>query len=124
TVSAQLERPSNDVRAATCGHYFFVRRHKRRAHDAGLFETTAAAVALLEIADERSVLERKGQSRLERQLDRSHEIISQMIVDPVGESKNFSGVENVFWIERLLDFAHDVEKRIAELVAHIFRARD
>src|SRR5262249_6119095 len=47
-----------------------------------------------------------------------------MIVDPVDKSKNLSRIENVFWIERALDFAHDVEECVAELVTHVFGARD
>src|SRR5206468_8577230 len=48
--------------------------------------------------------------------------IAQVIVDLVGESENLSGIENIFRIERALDLAHDVEERVAELVAHVFRA--
>ena len=47
-----------------------------------------------------------------------------MIVDLVGEPENFPGIKNIFWIERALDFAHDVEKRVAKLIAHVFGARD
>ena len=79
---------------------------------------------MLEIADERVVFKSKGESRLERQLDRSGEIVAEVIVDLVGEPKDFSGIENIFWIERALDFAHDVEERVPELLAHVLRARD
>ena len=57
-------------------------RHERWTHDAALFQAAAAAVALLEVADERAVLERKREHRLEWKLDRAREIFAQMIVDP------------------------------------------
>src|SRR5205823_461491 len=114
----------NNVRATARRHDFVAGRNERRAHDRRIFATPATAVALLEIADERLVLECEGESRRERQLDRSREIVSKVIVDLVGESENFSGIENVFWVERFLDLAHDVEERVSELIAHVFRPRD
>src|SRR3989442_15938483 len=88
------------------------------------FATPAATVALLEIADERAVLEREREARLERQLDRLCEIVTQMIVDLVGEAENFSGIENIFRIEGAFDFPHHIEERIAKLLAHVLCARN
>ena len=124
TTAAQFERSPDDVGATAGGHDFVVRRHERRAHNAGLFETTATTVALLEIADERAVLEREREARLERQLERLREIMAEMIVDLVGEAENFSWIENIFWIECALDLAHDIEQRVAKLIAHVLGARD
>src|SRR5207248_11744784 len=76
TTAAQFERSPDDVGATAGGHDFVVCRQERRAHNAGLFETTATTVALLEIADERAVLEREREARLERQLDRLCEIVT------------------------------------------------
>src|SRR4029077_14925925 len=84
----------------------------------------AAAVALLKIADERPVFERVREPRLKRQLERLREVVPQVIVDLVCESENLSRIENVSRIERAFDLAHDVEQRVAELVAHVFGARD
>src|SRR2546421_9155832 len=47
-----------------------------------------------------------------------------MVVDPIGKAKNFSRIENIPRIERLLDLALDVEQRVAELIAHVFSAGD
>src|SRR5438309_2325546 len=121
---AQLERAPDDVGASARRHDFVAGGDKRRAHDRRVFATTATTVALLEIADEGAVLERERESRLERQLDGFGEIVAEVIVDLVGEPENFSGIENVFRVERALDFAHDIEERVTELLAHVFRARD
>src|SRR5207248_2579486 len=72
--------------------------------------------------DERMVLERERQSRLERQLDWSYEVVPQVIVDLVSETENLSGIKNIFRIERAFDLAHDVKQRVAELIAHVFGA--
>src|SRR5439155_12712084 len=63
SVYSELKRGANDVGAAARGHDFFAGGHECRAHNAGLFEAAAAAVALLEIADERAVLERERERR-------------------------------------------------------------
>src|SRR6185312_12473525 len=100
-------------------------------HDAALFKAAAAAVALLEVACERLVFERKREHWLKWKLERTSKIFSQMIVDFVATSvrlapicKNFSRVENILGIERAFDFAHHLQQLIAKLVAHIFGARD
>src|ERR1700736_370708 len=124
SIAAQFERAPDNVGATACRHDLVAGRNERRAHDWRVLATTPAAVALLEIADERSVLEGEGQTWLERQLDWFREIIAEVIVDLVGEPENFSGIENIFWIERALDLAHDIQERIAELLAHVFRAGD
>src|ERR1700737_3029272 len=109
SIAAQFERAPDNVGATACRHDLVAGRNERRAHDWRVFATTPAAVALLEIADERSVLEGEGQTWLERQLDWFREIIAEVIVDLVGEPENFSGIENIFWIERALVLAHDIQ---------------
>ena len=76
TIAAKFERTPDNVGSTTRRHDFVVRRHECRAHNAGLFETTATAVALLEIADERSVFERECQSRRKRKLERFGEVVA------------------------------------------------
>src|SRR5437762_10151331 len=106
-------------------------RDERRAHDAALFKAAAAAMALLEVACERPVFERKREYWLKWKFERTSKILSQMIVDfvvmpvrlgPIRE--NFSRVENIFGIKCAFDFAHHLQQLIAKLVAHIFGARD
>src|SRR5437762_7394387 len=106
-------------------------RDERRAHDAALFKAAAAAVALLEVASERPVFERKREHWLKWKLERTREILAQMIVDFVADGpavrpylEDFSRIENIPGIERAFDFAHHLQQLIAKLVAHIFGARD
>src|SRR5437660_5282087 len=100
-------------------------RDERGAHDAALFKAAAAAIALLEVACERVVFERKREHRLKWKFERTSKILSQMIIDFVAVIReNFSRIENVFGIERAFDFAHHLQQLIAKLVAHIFGARD
>src|SRR5438132_1646992 len=102
----QFQRGANDVGASARGHNFFARGDKRRAHDRRVFAATGSPVALLEIADEGTVFEGKRESRLEWQLERLRKILAQVIVDLVPDvAKNLSGIENVFRIERVFDFA-------------------
>ena len=117
-----LERRANDVGAAARGHHFIMCRDERRTHDAALFKAAAAAIALLEVADKRPVLERKREHWLKRKLQRASKILAQMIVDLGRDAvprlrdpeiaarcpyrENLSWIENVFRIERVLDFAH------------------
>src|SRR5438128_4438756 len=124
----QFQRSADYVGAATRRHDFFMGGHERWAHDAGSFKTTAAAVALFQVADERMVFERVGEHGLEGKLQRSREVFTQMIVDsvlmpvrlgPIDE--NLSWIENVFRVENSLDLAHYSEQLIAELLAHVFR---
>src|SRR5262249_9652106 len=90
-----------------------------------LFEAAAAAVALLEIADERAVLECECEHRPEWKLARVSKIFAQMIVDlVVTVAENFPRIENVLWIKCALDLAQDFKQLVAELVAHVFGARD
>ena len=124
SVSTQLERAPDNIRATARRHNFVTSRDECRTHDRRIFAATATPVALLEIANEGAVLEREGEPRLEWQLDRFNEVVAEVIVDLVGESKNFSGIENVFRIKRALDLAHDIQERVAELFSHVLRARD
>src|SRR5581483_7082954 len=85
----------------------------------------AAAVALLEIADERAIFKGEGETRLERQLDWRDEIVAQVIVDLVAVvRKDFARIKNVSGIERLFDLAHQLEQFVTELFAHVLGARD
>src|SRR4029077_9145598 len=52
-IGAQRERGANDIGASARGHDFFARRDERWAHDRPILAAAAAAVALLEIANER-----------------------------------------------------------------------
>src|SRR5213076_2741698 len=95
------------------------------------FKAAPAAVALFQIADERTVFEREGEHRLEWDLQRSRKVFAQMIVDSVTDGpavhpygENFSRIENVFRIEHSLDLTHYSEQLIAKLLLHVFRARD
>src|SRR6266404_9793827 len=131
TGRAHLERGANDIGTSAGGHDLIARGDECWAHDRRVFATAAAAVALLEITDEGAVFKSKGESRRERQLERPREILAQTIVDrvpvpvrlaPVVE--DFAGIKNVFRIERVFNFAHDAEQLIAQLLAHVFGARD
>ena len=138
SVCSQFERGPNDVGAAACGHHFIMCRDERRAHDAALLEAAAAAIALLEVAEERPVFEREREHWLKWKLERASKILSEVSVNPgrdaalrrpVGAARrpyleNFSRVKNIFGIERSFDFAHHFQQLIAKLVAHIFGARD
>src|SRR5213080_4478379 len=81
SVHAQFECCPDDVGAPPGGHDFFACCDERRAHNRGVLTATGAAVALLEIADERAVLEREGEHRLKWKLEWACEIFAQMIVD-------------------------------------------
>src|SRR5438132_14405314 len=119
-----FERGTNDIGASARGHNFFARRDERRAHDRRVFAATTAAVALLEIADERAVFERKCKSWRKRKAERPLEILAQVVVDLVpAVAENLAGIENVFRIERAFDFAHHAEQLVAELLPHVFSAR-
>ena len=114
SVHAQFECCPDDVGAPPGGHDFFACCDERRAHNRGVLTATGAAVALLEIADERVVLERKGEHRLKWKLERPCEILAQMTVDfvpAIGE--NFPRIEDIFGIEGSLNFTHYSEQLIA-----------
>src|SRR5262249_14140698 len=83
SIFSQFERGPDDVGSTTRGHNFIMCGDERGAHDAGLFKAAAAAVALLEVACERPVLERKREHRLKWKLKRTIKILAQMIVDLV-----------------------------------------
>src|SRR5260370_42646623 len=80
-ISSHFERCPNDVGAAACGHHFIMDRDECGAHDVALLKAAAAAVALLEVACERPVFERKREHWLKWKLERTSKILSQMIVD-------------------------------------------
>src|SRR5206468_12179061 len=116
SVSLQFERGPNDVGAAARGHHFIMCRDERGAHDAALFKAAAAAIALLEVACERLVFERKREHWLKWKLEWTSKILSQMIVDTIANGpavrpylENFSWVENILGIERAFDFAHHLQ---------------
>src|SRR5439155_3393436 len=112
-------------RAAARGHDLVARCDECWAHDRGVLAATGTTIALLEIADKRAILERKGEHRLKWELERACEIFAQMIVDLVPAiAEDFSRIKNVFRIERIFDFAHYVEQLVPELFAHVFSACD
>src|SRR6266446_9088859 len=105
-VYTQLERGPDDIGAAARGHHFLASGHECWAHDVGVFQTAAAAVALFEVADKRTIFERKCEHRLVRELERSREIFAQMVIDFVTAIvEYFPGIKNVFRIEHPFDFA-------------------
>src|SRR5947208_15820229 len=125
SVHAQLQRGTNNVGAPARRHHLFTGGHESRTHDTSLFKAAAAAVALLEIPYERIILERESEHRLEWKFERAREIFAQMIVDLMTTvAENFSRIENVLRIECTLDLAQDFKQFVAELVAHVFGARD
>ena len=81
---AHLKSGPDRIGTAARGHHLIVCRDKRWTHDAGLFQATAAAVALLQVADERPVFERKREHRLKWKLERTSKILAQMTVDSMG----------------------------------------
>src|SRR5580704_3910649 len=125
SIDPQFQRSADYVCAATRRHDFFMGGHERWAHDAGPFKTTATAVALFQVANERTIFECEAEYGLERKLQRSREVFAQMIVDSVSAIReNFSWIKNVFRVANSLDLAHYSEQLIAELLAHVFRACD
>src|SRR5262249_48840203 len=125
SICSQFESGPNNVGAAACGHHFFMCGDERGAHDAALFKAAAAAGALLEVAEEPSIFERKRKHRLKWKLKRTIKILAQMTVDFVSTIReNFSRIENILGIEGTFDFAHHLQQLVAKLVAHIFGARD
>src|SRR5262245_13873054 len=124
STDTQLQRRADDVGAATRGHDFFVSGHKRRTHNACLLKAAATAVALLQVADERTVFKRKGENGLEWKLQRPREVFAQMIIDSGRAGalrrldvaarcpylENFSRIENIFRIEHLFDLTHYSEQ--------------
>src|SRR5437763_3240781 len=132
-IDPQFQRSADYIGTATRRHDFFVSGHECWAHDAGFFKATAATVALFQVADERMVFECEAEHGFEGKLERSREVFAQMsvyfVLDGLQQPrdlhlKNFSWIENAFRIERSLDLAHYSEQLIAELLAHVFRARD
>ena len=120
-----LQNFSDHIRAATRRHDFFAGRQKGRAHRRRIFPTSTAAVALFEIADERTVFERKSQPRREWQFDWSREIFSQTRVDSKGVvPENFARIHPVARIENAFDLAHRVKQPVPQLFAHVFSACD
>src|SRR5205814_2924545 len=81
SVYAHFERGPNNVSPAAGRHDFVAGRDECRAHDRRVLAATGAAIALLEIADERAVLESKREHRLEWKLERTCEVFAQMIID-------------------------------------------
>src|SRR5262245_48774608 len=112
--------------------------HKRRAHNACLFKAAATAVALLQIANERTVFKRKGENGLEWKLRQPPEVFAEVIVDSGRASalrrldittrcfhlENFSRIKNIFRIEHSFDLTHHSQQVIAKLLPHVLSARD
>src|SRR5439155_4080879 len=111
SVSSQFKRCPNDVGTAARGHHFIMCGDERGAHDVAQFKAAAAAVALLEVACERPVFERKREHWLKWKLERTSKILSQMIVDTIADGpavrpylETFTRAENIPWIERASAF--------------------
>ena len=85
SANAQFQRGPDYVGAAASGHDFLVGGHKCWTHDASFFKATAAAVALFQVADERTVFKCEGEHGLEWKFQRSREVFAQMIVDSGGK---------------------------------------
>ena len=81
SIHAQFQRGADYVGATACGHDFLVGGHECWAHNAGPFKATSAAVALFQVANERTIFECEREHGLEWELQRSCEVFSQMIVD-------------------------------------------
>ncbi len=123
--AAQLQRRADRVGPAARGHDFLARGDKRRAHGRRLLETAAAAVALLEIAHERTVLGRERQPRLERQFQRRARAQPQICVNPVTVVGNdFPGIEQLVRVEGFLDLPHQQKHLFADLLLEKFRSRN
>src|SRR2546421_335278 len=90
-----------------------------------VFRPTAAAIALLEIADERLIFESVGEPGRELQFDRSRKIFTQARVDPqIASAENLSRIHPVARIENMFDLPHRSEQFLAQLLAHVFGAGD
>src|SRR5438105_10124512 len=81
TGRSHFQRGANDVGPSARGHDFFARGDECWAHDRRVFAASAAAVALLEIADERVIFEGERKSWRKREFDRPLVILAQVIVD-------------------------------------------
>ena len=123
-VKTELERSPDRIRPAAGGHVFLASCEECRAHCRRVFPATAAPIALLQVADERFVLEGKREGRLEWQPQACFRFYPQVIVDlESAVAENFPGIEKVFRIEELLNLPHYAEQLVAHLLRHVFRAR-
>ena len=123
-VKTQFQRGPNRIGPSAGGHVFLAGREEGRAHGRRILPATAAAVALLQVAEERFILEGEGERRLERKTQPRLRFDAQVIVDlEPAVAENFAGVKQVFRIEQLLDLPHHVEQLVAHLLGHVFRAR-
>jgi hypothetical protein len=103
----QLQRGPDGVGPPAGRHVFLPGSEEGGTHRGRVFPATAAAIALLEIAEERFVLEGEREDRLERKPQALFGFDAQVIVDleaPVAE--NFSRIEQVLRIKDFLDLAH------------------
>src|SRR3954470_10088201 len=106
-LEAQLQRGANRVRPTTGRHVFLSGREKGRTHGRRVLPASATAVALLEVAEERFVLEGKRQRRFKQKSQPRLLLDAQMIVDlEPAIAENFAGIEEVLRIEQLLDLPH------------------
>src|SRR5687767_3441177 len=64
-LKTQLQRGADRVGPAAGGHVFLAGGEKGGTHRGRVLAAASAAVALLEIAEERFILEREGEHRLE-----------------------------------------------------------
>src|SRR5437868_9542039 len=123
-VKTELERGPDRIRPAAGGHVFLARREECRAHRRRVFSAAAAPVALLQVADERFILEGKRERRLEWQPQARFGFYPQVIIDlESAVTENFPGIEKVFRIEEVLNLPHYAEQLVAHLLRHVFGAR-
>src|SRR5207237_8370828 len=113
------------VAPSTAGYEFFAGGEKGRAHCRRVLPTTTAAIALLKVADEGSIFEGEGEPGRELQIDGSGKIFAQTGINlKTASAENLSRIHPVPRIENAFDLAHRSKQFVAQLFAHVFRARD
>ena len=80
---------------------------------------------MLKVADEGSIFEGEGEPGRELQIDGSDKIFAQTGINlETASAENLSRIHPVPRIENAFDLAHRSEQFVAQLFAHVFRARD
>ena len=95
--------------------------HMRRR----VLEAAAAAVALLQVGGEGTVLGREREHRFKRQFQRIARAHAQVAVNFIAAVGNdFARIEQIMRVEGLLDLPHELVNLLADLVPEIFGARN
>src|SRR5438046_10182207 len=124
-ILAPLQNFPYHVGPTAGGHNFFAGREESGTHRGHFLAAAAAAVALLQIADEGPIFERESEPGRELQFDRSRKIFTQTRVYlTLASAENFSRIHPAEGIDNAFDFAHRYEQIVAQLFAHVFGARD